>query len=229
MIKRLLLFFCCLFIFFSSACILVSGSNKDTSLYAPTLAPTVTPKPSPRPSSTPDPSKWTLGFLTDAFGDITTVPYIFGEFGGQFSNTTTPRSSVTVYVLYYTDTKDTTPSFEFVLLENNTIKASFSSEKDVVFAYKIDDKEFYNVLSYDPFQGSLILFPSAPNHFTNGLSDETIETNYKEFYNALVNGKDVKCVIQDSKYASTYNFTIEGVGFNNATEMLELMASPTRH
>ena len=61
---------------------------------------TKTPEPAETVKPTQAPSRWTVDYTQDEFGDDTDNAFVVGKFSGQFSNTATAGSDLTVYVYY---------------------------------------------------------------------------------------------------------------------------------
>ncbi len=218
--KRLLaVLFCLLFLTIGCVPILSFSSSAASQSSTPTPSPTV--KHTSRPSPTPDPSKWHTDYMIDNFGDRINILFAYGSFSGSFSNTATTSSALTVQVYYYTKTKYQKESIKFRLLEYNKIKANFLSNAKLSFLYRIDGKTYRNVIEYD---GSdyLVLAPSNRDYSTWGsLSNDQVKERFEDFVNALNEGKEIQCYIEDSKYGSKYHFDIDGTGFNNAKTKIE--------
>lgn len=79
------------------------------------------------------PSNWEIGFYVDDFGDKTNDSYIIGTFEGEFSNSATTGSELTVYVYFDKSYKSVTT---IRLLEYGSHKATFLSSETITLKTK---------------------------------------------------------------------------------------------
>lgn len=177
---------------------LASATVEPTMTEAPTPIPTPSPEPTPTPTPTPIPSSWEVDNYVDDFGDKTGSAYLRGTFKGKFSNSATSGSSLTVG-FYYESTY-----CRIRLLEYDSYKATFSTNDDVILKFKVDDKEYSIDL--------VVLSYGDDLYFRNSRS------GYSTLKDALMDGKEIKCVVKGTKYGETYNFTMDGIGFKEALE-----------
>lgn len=165
----------------------------------PTSIPTPSPNPTPTPTPTPIPSSWEIDHYVDDFGDKTESSYLRGTFKGKFSNSATTGSNLTVHFYY-----ESSLLCSIRLLEYDSHKATFTTSDDVYFKFKVDDKEYSIELVTLSYGDDL--------HFTSSNSAFSV------LKKALLDGKEIKCVIKGTKYGDTYNFTIDGIGFKETLE-----------
>lgn len=145
-------------------------------------------------------SNWEIDHYIDDFGDKSGSAYLRGTFEGKYSNALSSDQKLTVYFCYDDEQK----AFIIRLLEYNQYKASFTSLEDVYLKVKLDDKE-YTVDLEVADSGNDLYFKSD-------------KKGYSTIKNALMQGKEMKCIIKESLFSQTYSFTIDGVGFK---EMLQ--------
>ncbi len=165
---------------------------------APTPIPTPSPEPTPTPTPTPTPSSWEIDNYVDDFGDKTGSSYLRGTFTGKFSNSATTGSSLTVHFFYESS------YCSIRLLEYDSHKATFNTNDDVYFKFKVDGKEYSIEL--------VVLSYGDDLHFTSS------DSGFSVLKNALLDGKEIKCVIKGTRYGDTYNFTMDGIGFKETLE-----------
>ena len=89
-------------------------------------------------------------------------------------------------------------------MEYDSHKATFTTNDDVILKFKVDDKEYSIDL--------VVLSYGDDLYFTSSFS------GYSVLKNALMDGKEIKCVVKGTKYGETYNFTMDGIGFKEALE-----------
>lgn len=167
------------------------------------IAPT-TEAPVVTDASTPEPvadmySNWEIDNYVDDFGDKTGSAYLRGTFRGKYSNSLTSSNDLKVYFYYDGESK----LFVIRLLEYGSYKATFSAFDDVIMKVKIDGAE-YTI--------DLTIPNSGEPYFSSS------DFGYSVIKNALLNGKEIKCVIKSSLLDQTYNFTIDGIGFKETLE-----------
>ena len=161
-----------------------------------TDAPTSTPTDAPTPCPTYAPeSSWEIDYYVDDFGDKTESAYLRGKFKGKYTNSFSRSEELTVF--FYYDGKE--KAFSIRLLEYGSYRATFTSIYEVYMKVKIDGNE-YNIELEVPYSGGDVFFTST-------------EGAYNAIKSALIDGKEIKCVIKESLLNRTYNFTIDGVGF----------------
>lgn len=177
---------------------LASATVEPTVTEASTPIPTPSPEPTPTPTPTPIPSSWEVDNYVDDFGDKTGSAYLRGTFKGKFSNSATSGSSLTVHFYYES------AYCSIRLLEYDSHKATFTTNDDVILKFKVDDKEYSIDL--------VVLSYGDDLYFTSSFS------GYSVLKNALMDGKEIKCVVKGTKYGETYNFTMDGIGFKEALE-----------
>ena len=162
-----------------------------------TAEPSMIPSSEPSPISTSAPvSSWEIDNYVDDFGDKTGATYLRGEFKGRFSNSATTGSSLTVYFYYDANI------CSIRLLEYDSHKANISTSDEVFFKFKIENKEYsirLNTLGY----GSDLYFMNYVSEF------DTLK-------DALLCGKEIKCVVMGTRYGDTYIFIMNGIGFKQA-------------
>lgn len=149
-------------------------------------------------------SNWEIDHYIDDFGDKTGSAYLRGTFQGKYSNALSSDQKLTVYFCYDDEQK----AFIIRLLENNRNKASFSSLQDVILKVKLDDDKEYTIDLKVADSGNDL-------YFRNDVK------GYKSIKDALSQGKEIKCVIKESLFSQTYNFTIDGVGFKEKLKEVE--------
>ena len=148
-------------------------------------------------STTSSASNWEIDHYIDDFGDETGSAYLRGTFQGKYSNSLSSDHKLTVYFCYDDEQK----AFIIRLLEYNKYKAKFSSLDKINLKVKLDDKEYTIDLKVAD-SGSDLYFKKDDKEFS------TIK-------NALLQGKEMKCIIKESILGQTYSFTIDGIGFND--------------
>ncbi len=151
-------------------------------------------------------STWNITYTTDEFGDVTedSIAKISGVFEGSFSNTATPESDLTVIVNFEKRGNYNHYIASFDLKEYNKTNATYTSGEQITFKTKIGDEISEDVLVGSPPNGSLTL---GAAEYSWGADD---------FYNALYEGKDVRCIITIG--TSEYQFTATGDNFSSVCE-----------
>ncbi|SEA88069.1 hypothetical protein SAMN05216349_1437 [Oribacterium sp. KHPX15] len=141
---------------------------------------------------------WKTELSRDEFGDITeeSIPVISGYFEGDFSNSATASSELTVNVL--TDGN----ILGFYLYEYGKTKASFLSSEEKVIKIKIAGDITEDKLE-ETGGGGL-----ACNGFIGNLITKSLEA-----------GNDVRCIIEAGY--SKYNFTMVGDNYDDAVSEKE--------
>lgn len=147
---------------------------------------------------------WAVDYYVDDFGDPTDEAYLRGVFSGDFSNTATASSPLTVVVFYDLDYE----AFSFRLLEYDNVPATYigSEAENIVFKIKTaDDVISEGTLIGDEPNGDLFLGSGLP------VSNRILP--------ALRKGEDVRCIVELG--SSKYNFTMNGAGFPDSLAELE--------
>ena len=148
-------------------------------------------------------TSWVLDYYVDEFGDKTDTPHIKCVIEGDFSNTATASSDLTVVVFY--DFKSEFP-FSFRLLEYGDHKATYLSGDEITFKMKIDDKVTTTELVGLAPNGDMVF---SPNDFTQG---DLLHTLLPK------DAQDVRCIITIGN--SKYNFTIPSAGFRDSYDVM---------
>lgn len=205
--KRLLiLLLTLLFVMSLTAC----GKNET-----PESAPESVSAPSEEETSVSEPEEekdlWIPLVSVDDFGDVVTtnVTPIGAVFTGDFSNTATNSSELTVKVVV---TGFDYSAFSFTLLEYGDHHPLFLGSDDKSLKIKVDDTTTeYNIKTTS--DGYVFVDDSRWS--------EKFRDSYPEgtgLYEALMSGKDVRCVIKAG--SSKYNFTIEAGNFSELAKEL---------
>ena len=143
---------------------------------------------------------WKIVEMTDDFGDPTGEYYVQSILEGTFSNTSTTDEQLKVVVFH--NCKRISGEYDidwaFQLFEYGDNKATYTSSDSKVLKIKVDGEVHEIDLYGDKPNGDLIIL-CKDYKFTNILSP------------ALVEGKDVPCVIQIGN--STYRFTIKAESY----------------
>ena len=157
-------------------------------------------------------TSWVLDYYVDEFGDKTDTPHIMCVIEGDFSNTATMSSDLTVVVFY--DFKSEFP-FSFRLLEYGDHKATYLSDDEITLKMKVDGEVTTS--------GAFGLTPDEVRTadlyglVTNGdLVFTSEDFTVGDLLHTLLakDAPDVRCIITigDSKY----NFTIPSAGFSDS-------------
>lgn len=204
--------------------------TKETNTTEPTETSPVetesqTPEPTVEPTSTETLSSWEIVNYVDDFGDETDEVYLQGVFSGEFSNTATTNSQLTVVVFYDYNISDRSVfegkayytsgdyNMSFRLLEYNDHKAVFNNSAEMTLKVKINEE------IYEYSLGGM-----APN------GDLFITTKFDESGNyppamslamILEGNEDIPCIIEIG--SSKYSFTMTGIGFGELDKQLSDM------
>ena len=158
---------------------------------------------------------WSIVQTVDEFGDVTedSVGLIAGTFTGNFSNTATPGSDLTVVVTIGKKAKFNHYVIGFDLKEYNNTNATYFSSDSKTFKMKIGEEVItMNLLGSEP-NGTLYL--GAEDY---GWSGDLL-------FNELLNGNDVRCIINID--SSEYNFTITNDNFTTLCNEIGITAGAT--
>lgn len=139
---------------------------------------------------------WTVDYYVDDFGDPTDDAYLRGEASGDFSNTATPSSPLTVVIFYDWDYN----VFSFRLLENGYLPVTYTDveAEDAVFMIKTADGAISEgTLIGDEPNGDLYLDYDLPV--------------VARMMDALLGEEEVRCIVELG--VAKYNFTVDGAGF----------------
>lgn len=172
-----------------------------------------TPEPTPGPTSTEAPSSWEIAHYVDDFGDETDEVYLQGVFSGEFSNTATTNSELSVivgveYVMMETDVTDegyglNNTIISFRLLEYNDHKATYNQGEKMTLKVKANDEiSEYDIVGVAPNGDLSISGIGSPNAFD-------LETIWQ-------NGGSTSCIIEIG--SSKYSFEIDGAGYRELAE-----------
>lgn len=181
-----------------------------------------TPEPTPGPTSTEAPSSWEIAHYVDDFGDETDEVYLQGVFSGEFSNTATANSELTVAVFYdydiiggnviegktYYTSGDYSMSFR--LLEYNDHKVVFNNSDEMTLKVKKNEEIYEYSLGGMAPNGDLFIttkFDESGN-YPPAMSLATI----------LRGNEDIPCIIEIG--SSKYSFTMTGIGFGELDKQL---------
>lgn len=167
------------------------------------------------PTQTEASSSWQIVHYVDDFGDETNEVYLQGVFTGEFSNTATSNSDLTVIVGYdyyipevQTNLNPSTYSMSFRLLEYNDHKATFSNSDTITLKAKIDDSVIeYNLAGTEP-NGDLVIVEKEKNYRELPILTTALEANKY----------DIPCIIQIG--SSKYSFKLSGSGFAENNKQL---------
>ena len=175
--------------------------------------PEATVEPTPGPTSTEAPSSWEIAHYVDDFGDETDEVYLQGVFSGEFSNTATTNSELSVivgveYVMMETDVTDegyglNNTIISFRLLEYNDHKATYNQGEKMTLKVKANDEiSEYDIVGVAPNGDLSISGIGSPNAFD-------LETIWQ-------NGGSTSCIIEIG--SSKYSFEIDGAGYRELAE-----------
>ena len=145
-------------------------------------------------------SNWEIDQYIDDFGDKTGSTYLRGTFQGKYSNALSSDNKLKVFFCYDNEEE----AFIIRLLEYNQYKASFTSLSKTNLKVKLDDKEYTIDLKVADSGNDL--------YFTKD------EKAFSTIKNALLQGKEIKCIIKESLLDQSYSFTIDGIGFKETLD-----------
>lgn len=157
-------------------------------------------------------TSWELDYYVDDFGDKTDTPYIKCVIEGDFSNTATMSSDLTVVVFY--DFKSDFP-FSFRLIEYGDHKATYQSRDKITIKMKVDG-EYTSNTSFGIAPGEVRtteLKGIAPN---GDLLFKQNDFTVGDLLHTLLakDAPNVRCIITIGN--SKYNFTIPSAGFSDS-------------
>lgn len=149
-------------------------------------------------------TSWVLDYYVDDFGDKTDTPHIKCMIEGDFSNTATMSSDLTVVIFYDFKRPYELGScpFSFRLIEYGDHRATYQSDDKITLKMKLGDEVRTSELHGVAPNGDLIF---TPDDFTVG-----------DLLHALLakDTSDVRCIITIGN--SQYNFTIPSAGFSDS-------------
>ena len=160
-------------------------------------------------STTPDEaSNWYIMDEEDDFGDKTGKKILLGVFTGNFRNTATNDSELTASIGCHIKTfspNNPVATFYINLFEYGDHRATFTENEaeNMSIRMKIGNTEE---------EHKLICYPPYSSFFFDESADIT------SFGNALLNGDEIKCVIDIG--SSRYNFNVDSTGFSEKYETL---------
>lgn len=183
---------------------------------------TKTPEPAETVKPTQAPSRWTVDYTQDEFGDDTDNAFVVGKFSGQFSNTATAGSDLTVYV-YYMKGSIGDNYFLFRLAEYGNRIATYTKNDLINLSVKIDDEVYGIECSGFAPNGDIMLsnhnaYQDATLKSINGVDMQEV---YGIFLTALREKQTISCSltigdigsITSGIGGSNYKFKIDGNGF----------------
>ena len=177
-------------------------------------------------------SRWEIQHYVDEFGDETENGYLVGTFTGEFSNTATTNSDLTVFVYMLPETYSSGYMIAFRLAEYGDHIATYSKYDLLNLSFKIDGETYGVELMGTTPNGDLYL----TSHYA--YEDDTLAahnktnraTAYNAFFNALKdNTGEISCLITigdmnniiTSVGGSTYRFKLNGNGLAEKLAELE--------
>ena len=161
-------------------------------------------------------TSWVLDYYVDDFGDKTDTPYIKCVIEGDFSNTATMSSDLTVVVFY--DFISEFP-FSFRLTEYGDHKATYQSRDEITIKMKVDG-EYTSTTSFGIVPDEVRtteLNGLAPN---GDLSFKQNDWTVGDLLHTLLakDAPNVRCIITIGN--SKYNFTIPSAGFSDSYQAM---------
>ena len=158
---------------------------------------------------------WTVQQTLDDFGDVTpdSERVIMAEIKGEFSNTATASSELTVNAFFRKN--PAAPQhyiFEIALFEYATTPAAYLNRSSIQLKTKIGD---------EVSESSLV--GNAPN---GNVFAGLMEGDYygDVYFNALYDGKDVRCIVNID--SSKYQFTLESSNFKTVCDSEDFPYAP---
>ena len=160
--------------------------------------------------------KWEIDYTVDEFGDIVedSDAYIKAGFTGEFSNTATKDSDLTV-VVFYQPFDFTGSTISFRLLEYGNTPASYFEDSNKQFKIKVNDTIYEDHLGGFSPNGDVYLFYGRAS-----TKEESRDNSvYFQLIRSLYEGKDVRCIaiIDNSKYS----FSLEASNFHEVFDTLQ--------
>ena len=198
-----------------SLCACGGGNDTPETTEAPTAVPQSTTEPETTVPEETEPlvdTSWVLDYYVDDFGDKTDTPYIKCVIEGDFSNTATMSSDLTVVVFY--DFKSDFP-FSFRLIEYGNHKTTYQSRDEITIKMKVDG-EYTSNTSFGIVPDEVRtteLNGLAPN---GDLSFKQNDFTVGDLLHTLLakDAPNVRCIITIGN--SKYNFTIPSAGFSDS-------------
>lgn len=139
---------------------------------------------------------WEKALYVDDFGDPVGGSYVRGMFDGNYTSSTT--SSLTTYIF---DTNDGRITFRFFI--NDISKPVLYPNDTYIVKIKIGE--------------------TADTYITSDVDlNDDIFIDDKDFYNtvttALLEGKDVRCIVDSTTLNQKFSFTLESEGYSEAKQ-----------
>lgn len=160
-------------------------------------------------------TSWVLDYYVDDFGDKTDTPYIKCVIEGDFSNTATMSSDLTVVVFY--DFKSEFP-FSFRLMEYGDHKATYQSHDEITIKMKVTEEYTIGAFGLVPNEVKTTkLVGLAPN---GDLMFKQDDFTVGDLLHTLLakDAPEVRCIITIGN--SKYNFTIPSAGFRDSYQAM---------
>ncbi|MBR3245258.1 MAG: hypothetical protein IKF90_21620 [Parasporobacterium sp.] len=146
---------------------------------------------------------WITQMAVDEFGDVTedSFPLLSAEFTGDFSNTATSSSELSVVISFAQNPGTKHYLAQVSLFEYESTKATYYSDDELILKTKLDDQIYEIKMVGEPPNGSFYI---GTNQY---------DYNADWLFNELYLGNDLRCIINIGN--SKYNFTMTSDNFKS--------------